>query len=185
MAQFKNIPAARIVAQTSVEGRTDAGELIKVALVETEHVTYVQRFVDGVGTSMTQYSGTRKADAEVAYDQAYLELTGDYRKVEPVAELAVEAELENDGDIEGSGDSEAEPVVEVVARPARLRGPSRPDAETQVWAEGDLEVVMVTGRAYRYDLRRGADIIESLPATRAWRTERKALITKAAGLLAA
>jgi hypothetical protein len=167
MAQFKHIPAARIVAQTSVEGRADTGELVRVALVETERVTYLQRFVDGVGTSMTQFSGARQGEAQVAYDQACLELTGDDRKVEaePVAEVAE--------------------VAEVVARPARLRGPSRPDTETQVWADGDLEVVMVTGRAYRYDLRRGADIIESLPATKAWRTERKALITKAAGLLAA
>ncbi|MEI7772670.1 MAG: hypothetical protein WCI67_21950 [Chloroflexales bacterium] len=161
MAQFKHIPAARIVAQTSVEGRTAAGELVRIALVETERVTYLQRFVDGVGTSMTQYSGARQGEAQAAYAQAQAD--------ELVAEPVVEAEA----------------VAEAVAQPARLRGPSRPDAETQVWAEGDLEVVMVTGRAYRYDLRRGADTIESLPATRAWRTERKALITKAAGLLAA
>jgi len=169
MTQFKHIPSTRIVSQESVDGRDESGMLVRYELVETKQVTYLHRYEDGIGVSTAAYRGKLHlaqgqaglADARLALSQAWLDRT--------LAELgAVEALL-------------SEPV----AAPARQRGPNRPDAETPVWSEGGLAVVMVTGRSYRYELRRGAEQLASVVATRAWRAERQDLIAQAEGLLTA
>ncbi|RRR74733.1 MAG: hypothetical protein EI684_06360 [Candidatus Viridilinea halotolerans] len=49
-----------------------------------------------------------------------------------------------------------------------------------MWADGDLAVVMVQGREFRYDLRHNGETIEQVKATRNWRQERQMLIERAA-----
>jgi hypothetical protein len=181
MAQFKHIPAARIVSQESFEGRNEAGEQVRYALITTEKVTYLQRYVDGVGVSTTQFSGARIADAPAAYDQAVMMELGQYIEDKAAAFLDEGAAALSTKILEAEPVAEPEPVAET---PARRRSPNRPDAETQVWGEGDVAVVMVIGRGYRYDLRRGTDLIDRVTATRNWRQERRALIAQGQGLLA-
>jgi len=167
MAQFKHIPSTRIVSQESVDGRDEATTLVRYELVETKQVTYLHRYEDGIGVSTAAYRGKLhraqgQADLEAArqgLSLAWLDRT--------LAQMdAVDA-----------------PPVEPVEAPARQRGANRPDAETPVWSEGGLAVVMVTGRSYRYELRRGAEQLASVVATRAWRAERQGLIAQAEGLL--
>lgn len=164
MARFTTIPAARILSTESTDGLNQAGEVVRIQLLLTATTHYIQHYVQGIGVSTRHFSGARRSGAPDAYDALCL------------------AEL---GGNTGEAPVEAEPPAEAEApaeAPTRVRGANRPDAETAVWAEGDLAVVMVQGRVYRYDLRRGATTLESVPATRNWRAERQALISQAQGL---
>jgi len=68
------------------------------------------------------------------------------------------------------------------AKPAAKRAPrgSRTEVSKVVYGEGGpVQVVMVTYPAYRYDLVVAGEVVHTIKATRAWRTERKALIEQA------
>lgn len=179
MAPYKSIPTDRIKSQRSVDGRNEAGEMVRITLIETEKATYVSRLVNGVGVSTTQFTGDRRSQGEPT-----LLLMVAQEKLRDEELLPAEPQVEPEPVAEPEPAPTAEPEAPV-AQAIRVRGPNRPDIETEVWAEGDLRVVMIEGREYRYDLRRGTDTIDSLPATRSWRTERQQLISKGQGMLAA
>jgi hypothetical protein len=170
-AAFKNVPAPRITSQkVAAEGRNEDGDQVRYELVETEHVTYVQRYVNGVGVSTAQYSGTRRPLAEPE-----------------LLALIAQEQLEDWQPEPAPVGQEPEPAADPASETPVLRGrgPNRPDDEEVVWSQGDLAIVMVTGREYRYDLRQAGSTIDSVHATRSWRTERQGLIDKATGLLSA
>ena len=181
MAAFTSISPDRIVTQTSISGLTETGDPMRFDLIETTKHLIIQRYEAGVGISTTTFLIAARTRAEATFAAA-------------TATLA-QVDLTEAAPVEAAPVAVAEPVVEAVevtepvveaeptGQPARARGPNRPDAETEVWRECDLAVVMVQGRTYRYDLRRGADTIESLPATRNWREERQTLIQRGARLL--
>jgi len=68
------------------------------------------------------------------------------------------------------------------AAPVKTRAPrgSRIEIRKVVYGEGEaVQVVMVTYPVYRYDVVVSGETVYSLPATRAWRSERKAAIAAA------
>ena len=68
------------------------------------------------------------------------------------------------------------------AAPVTTRAPrgGRTEVRTVVYGEGEaVQVMMVTYPVYRYDVVVNGETVHSIPATRAWRSERKAAITAA------
>ncbi len=193
MAAFKNISPARIVTQRSIEGLTETGASLRFDLIETTKHLVIQRYEDGVGISTTTFLAPARDRAEEAFAVAVQMLTPPapvLAEAAPVVAAPVAAPVADLAEVIASVATVITVVAEVAtatpvvtAPVARPRGPNRPDTEIEVWCEGDLKVVMVQGRTYHYDLRRGEDTIEKVPATRAWRAERQSLIDKASRML--
>ncbi|NNJ12095.1 hypothetical protein EKD04_017330 [Chloroflexales bacterium ZM16-3] len=151
MGRFKNYHG--MVVMHAVEGTNKAGELLRVERVErpegsTLGVVWVRQLVNGVGVSSEQFGGERAVYADRFFALA--------------AKKIVAAPAPSEGG-------------EVPATPARVATPA---PETVLLDQGDVQVVMVTGKAPRFEVRRAGVEVEVVPATSAWRAEQKALVAR-------